>query len=449
MAFIGLHNHTDYSNFKGRDSINKTEDLINYAHSLGHKGIAITEHDTIASSLEVLKIHEKNKNKEEWKDWKTLLGNEIYLCNSDTNAENKDKDLVFPHFLLIALNAEGHKQIRELSTRAWQRSFKRFVMRVPTHYEDLFEIIGNNPGNVVGCSACLGGSLPSKLLEFRETNDPQTWQECVQWATVMSELFGRGKFFLELQPSNNEEQIYVNKKLVELSQLTGIDYIITTDSHYLKKEDRPIHKAFLESQDSDREVDSFYETTYVMSEEEIHEYMDDILGFETVELGINNTMKIYDMAEEYVLRKPLEIPYIPINIDEPSRELFIKYAPLIEHLDAFYYSEHACDRHLVREIVNAIESDEQYQTQETYDAVADNLNSIEITSQKNSVRWSAYLLQLEEVIEIIWDEGDSIIGAGRGSGVGFLLLNTLDITQINPLREEVKTYPWRSTLQAS
>ena len=49
---MGLHNHSEYSNFRLRDSINRIPDLMEYAHKLGHKGIAITEHETIASSLE-------------------------------------------------------------------------------------------------------------------------------------------------------------------------------------------------------------------------------------------------------------------------------------------------------------------------------------------------------------------------------------------------------------
>lgn len=53
------------------------------------------------------------------------------------------------------------------------------------------------------------------------------------------------------------EQIYVNHKLIQLSEETGTPYIITTDAHYLKKEDRQIHKIFLESQEGDREVDDF------------------------------------------------------------------------------------------------------------------------------------------------------------------------------------------------
>ena len=88
----------------------------------------------------------------------------------------------------------------------------------------------------------------------------------------MDSLFGHGNFFFELQPSASTEQSFINQKLIAMSQGYNIPYIITTDSHYLKKEDAPIHKAFLNSQNGDREVDSFYATTYMMSTEELESY---------------------------------------------------------------------------------------------------------------------------------------------------------------------------------
>ena len=41
-----------------------------------------------------------------------------------------------------------------------------------------------------------------------------------------------------------------------------------------------------------------------------------------------------------------------------------------------------------------------------------------------------------------WEAG-TLVGCGRGSGVGFILLYILGITQINPLAETVQTYSFR------
>ena len=65
-------------------------------------------------------------------------------------------------------------------------------------------------------------------------------------------------------------EIFVNKCLVKIASELGLKYIITTDSHYGRPEDATIHEAFLNAQDGDREVKSFYATTYMMKDEEVH-----------------------------------------------------------------------------------------------------------------------------------------------------------------------------------
>ena len=449
MSFFGVHNHSDEgSNLRLRDSINKIPEMIEYAHSLGHSGICFTEHESITSSLDALKYYDKHKDLEGWEEFKVVLGNEIYLCTEDVTAENKFNNR-YPHFILVALNANGHKGIRELSTKAWiVNSFMHVMMRVPTYYSDLEEMMVNYKGDIVGSSACLGGALPHRLLQFQdlERDNPkqyaEIWQSCKDWIAYMNEIFGEGYFFLELQPSHMQEQIYVNQKLLQLSVETNTPYIITTDAHYLKKEDRGIHKIFLESQDGDREVDDFYSTTYIMSEEEIHDYMDDYYGYDVVQKGLDNTMLIYEKAEYYKLTKDLDIPYLPLDTSEPNKVLYEKYKNKIALLKDFYESEYECDRHLVRDIVAYIDTDEYYCTEEAYEKINECLHYIKDSSEKMKVRWSKYLLQIAIDVQIAWKAG-TLVGAGRGSGVGFCLLNILGITQINPLREKTKTYPWR------
>ena len=444
MGFFGVHNHTAQgSNLRLRDSINKIPDMIEYAKSLNHSGICFTEHESIASALDVLDYRDSKKGEMGWEDFKVALGNEIYLCNRDVNAETDKKDLRFPHFILVALNAEGHKGIRELSTQSWlENAFTWVMMRVPTYYDQLEEMMSKYKGNIVASTACIGGALPYKILKHRNNLTDEIWQSCKEYIAYMNDIFGKGYFFLELQPSDMEEQIYVNEKLIQLSKETGTPYIITTDAHYLKKEDRAIHKVFLESQEGDREVDDFYSTTYIMSEAEIHEYMDKYLDYDTVQKGLDNTMRIYNMVEEYSLTKDLELPYLPLNTDEPNKQLYLKYKNKIELLEHFYTSGYDSDRHLVREIINYLETDEHYRTDLGYEKINECLYYIKLSSEKMGVQWSRYLLQIAIEVKIAWEAG-TLVGAGRGSGVGFCLLHILGITQINPLREKTRTFAWR------
>ena len=274
--YYSLHNHTEASNARLIDSITKIEDLIQYAFDIGLKGVAITDHETVKAHVRASKYIKKQREKDKrWENFKLIYGNEIYLCRNNLTKENynKEKDYFF-HFILLALDEEGHKLIRKLSTRAYEHSFMRGKMlSVPTYYKDLEEIIKPNQGHIIASSACIGSFLGRNILD-NKSND-----FLIEWISYIQSIFGKENFFLELQPSFNEEQIKVNKKLLELSNILNIPAIVTTDSHYLSKEDRPIHKAYLNSKEGEREVDSFYASAYMMNEKEIHSYMDDSLEY--------------------------------------------------------------------------------------------------------------------------------------------------------------------------
>lgn len=448
--FLNLHTHTENSNYRLLDCINKAEDIFKYSKSLGHNGVAITDHETVGASVKALHtlIELKEKDPEYWSGYKLILGNEIYLCNRKQIEE--EKIYKFPHFILLAKNVNGHKAIRELSTIACvDNAFVYVHQRVPTYYDNLVSVMKQYKGDVIASTACMGGTLPQTILsEYYKSKDNPDFSQCVVWINKMQDIFGKDNFFLELQPSVQEEQDIVNKYLIELANKTDAKYIITTDAHYLKKEDRPIHEAFLKSQEADRETGDFYATTYLMSEDEIHEYLDGSLGKEAVDIGLNNTQLIYDMCEDFTLDKPLNIPYIPDNVEEPDMKLVEKYKEKVPLLEVFAKSNYDSDRHLVREIVNAYEDrPEEFQNEDSYNETQICLNSIKLSSDKQNTPWSAYLLQTKELIKICWESG-SLVGPLRGSAGGFFLLYLLGIIQVNKNKEDTQMFHWRLTVRS-
>ena len=434
-----LHNHTQYSNARLRDCIIKEDELLSYAVELGHEVVAITDHESVMNAVKVEKAYKKVKEKNP--DFKVIFGNEIYLCRNGLNSENfvagQDK---YYHFILLAKDAIGHQQIREISTRAWMRSYMaRGMRRVPTYYQDLIEIIHANPGHVVGATACLGGALGTQLLKYKEVKSEELYGKIVAWCDQMEWIFGADNFFLELQPSESHEQTYVNRMLIDLANNFHYRYIISTDSHYLKKEDKAIHKAYLNAQDGDREVDDFYATTYMMDTAELESHMD--LTEDELTEAYDNIRCIKDMCEDYSLLKPLKIPELkwkPYVHCAPAK-IWYDRIPMFKE---FMQSAHSADQELVYAIIDGINSHPDLQNQRAYDEINMNLEMTWVSSNVNNARWSAYYLNLQKIIDTCWEAG-SVVGPGRGSGVGFILLYVLGITQINPLRETTKCFAWR------
>ena len=429
------------------DSTIKVKSLIKYSQEIGYSGIAITDHDCISAHIDAQDIigELREQDPEKWNKFKVILGNEIYLT-SKKELENKEYN--FYHFILLAKDLIGHHQIRELSTRAWcDNSFTYVNIRTPTFYEDLFDVVEKDRGHLIGSSACLGSHTSKLILQGYYSNpENPSYKSAIQVIKRLNKCFGAGNLFLELQPSEQEAQIIVNKALIQISEELNIPYIITCDAHYLKKEDRPIHEAFLKSNDSgsgERELGDFYQSTYVQTESEIHEYLDKYIGQEAVQKGIDNTMLVYDMCEDYSLYQPLEIPYVAFNKEEPNKELYEKYVKHIPKLEYFYNSSIDCNRHLCRDVINKMnERPEEFENEQTYQAITDCLDAIITSSEKQNTAWAGYLLVCKELIKTIWESG-SLCGPARGSGTGFILLYLLDITQINPLREDTRTYYWR------
>ena len=408
------------------------------AEELGYTVYAFTDHETISGWMKIEKEAKKHPN------LKILRGNEIYLVRNGLNADNYDSDKdKYYHFILIAKDLVGAKQIMEISTRAWKRSYMaRGMRRVPTYYQDLIDIVGANPGHVIGSTACLGGALGTQIL--RGTSD----EVLHRWIRQMQGIFGADDFYLELQPSKNKEQITANRKLLQYADELGIKYIITTDSHYLKKEDRAIHKAYLNAQNGDREVDDFYATTYMMNTEELESYMkytaDDLNLWQR---AYNAIQEIADKCEDFSLAKPLKIPNLqwrPIPPEkEPDGEGYMELFEKMPTLYEFSESPYESDRYLAKAVVQGICShDDLFQNEEAYAELEDNLQRTWESSEVNKARWSAYFLNLQKTIDECWNAG-TIVGPARGSGGGFLLLYCLDIIQMNTLRETTKTFPWR------
>ena len=314
--------------------------------------------------------------------------------------------------------------------------------RRPTYYQDLKDIVKPNQGHLIASSACLGSQLDKFLLQYMDTDDEEFYETAKRWCLYIEDIFGKGNFYLEMQPSNGKEQIFVNKQLLRISKELGLKYIITTDSHYGRQEDAPIHEAFLNSQDGDREVKSFYATTYMMKDEEVRGFLP-YLSNDEIEAAYSAIREIKDKCEDFSILKPLKIPSLPWRtFSNPTMQEILELGTHLPALSNFIMSAHYADNQLVLALYDGIKKHEDLQNEEAYKALNECLEMTWQSSQVNNAQWSAYFLNLQHIIDECWNAG-TLVMCARGSGCGFLLLYALDIIQINCLREKTKMYPWR------
>ena len=436
------------SNIRMLDCIIKEDKLIDYALELGLTGVAITDHESVSGYIKALKYMKSLKSKakkiletepnDKWanqvKNFKLVLGNEIYLCRDNLSAKNfiKGEDK-FWHFILLAKDKIGNKQLRELSSRAWNRSFYQFMERVPTYYSDIEEIIGNNSGHVIAQTACLGSFFDYLILN-------QQYEKALNFCHWCEQIFGKENFFIEIQPGLSKEQVTFNTLAAQFAKKNHFNITVTTDSHYLRQEDREIHKSFLNSSDGDRETDDFYAYTYMMSTEEIREklnYFDDDFITQIFE----NSNKVCSMIEEYDLAYKQIVPRIPLDWHlihcEPQKIIGER-----EYLNKYLNSEYEEDKFFLYSIIQkGLELDCLDKIH--LDRLEEELQEMWIVSEKIQERLSAYFITVRKVIDIAWTDGDSLVGPWRGSVGSMLSAYLMDIIQRDPLKSPTALPYWR------
>ena len=94
IPFASLHTHSEYSNLRFLDSVIKVNEMIDSAYDLGYSAIAVTDHEALSGHVKATNYLQANKDK--FKDFKVILGNESYLVSEEemkSAEENKEKFL--------------------------------------------------------------------------------------------------------------------------------------------------------------------------------------------------------------------------------------------------------------------------------------------------------------------------------------------------------------------
>lgn len=428
------HSHSEFSNLRLIDSINRAEDMILTAHKLGMKGIALTDHETVSGHVKWLNTEKELKKAGKIpEDFKCACGNEIYLVDDRNNIQR------YWHFILVAKNTEGHRALRELSSIAWYNGFSsKGLMRVPTQKDELAEIVKKYPNTLIATSACLGGELPhlvAKLVDAEKKNLSEEEilnikLEIVAFLRYCVDLFG-DDFYIEIAAADSKDQKVFNQRIKSIAESQGIKIVIGSDAHYLTANERELHKAYLNSKEGEREVDNFYYFAHMMDNEEAYGYISDIYSEEDFKEFCENSMEIYNKIEGYdIFRNPIipEVKVIPKECPV-SLEWVEKYTyPVLYNL---IISNNIQEKYWVSECLNALVNKNLWNGK-YLERLEIEAKVIKTIGEKLGDCLFKYFNTFQHFIDLFWECG-SIVGPGRGSAVCFLSNYLLGITQLDPV----------------
>ncbi|WP_433972878.1 DNA polymerase III subunit alpha [Tunturiibacter lichenicola] len=389
--FTHLHLHTDYSLLDGACDVDK---LAGHLSKIGQTAAAMTDHGNIYGAVHFFDAMQK-------KGVKPILGCELYLSETENH---RDLSGGYKHFLVLAENEAGYRNLVRLTSEASLHGFYR-KPRVSK------EFLSKHTEGLIGFSGCLAGEVNQNLMAGK-------FDEAKRVAGGFEEMFGKGNFFLEIQDHGLEPDKGVCDALFKLERELNIPLIATNDSHYVEADDSRAHEILL-----------CVQTAGSMNDPKRFK-------FDTQEFYIKNAeemLRTFSQNPEVCTRTMQFIDRCNLKmtkVDNPFPDFEV---PAGETLESYF--EQVCRKGLEMRLETAVahlrERGLLKKTIPEYHARLD--RELNIIKQ---MKFPGYFM-------ITWDfiryarEQHIPVGPGRGSAAGSLVAYVMQITDIDPLQNEL------------
>ncbi len=381
--FVHLHVHSEYSLL---DGVSRIPELIRRVKDLGMRAVALTDHGNLFGAVEFYKEATAH-------GIKPILGMEAYLVGGRMDEKPRDgKAGRYYHLTLLAADDEGLRNLMYLSSQAYLRGF---------YYKPRMDLdlLREHARGLIALSGCLKGPLAQKLLEDNR-------DEAERWAHELVEIFGRENFYIELMDLGAEDQERVNPGLLDIARKLQLKIVATNDVHYLHPEDREVQDALLAIQtgtrlNEERGLNLVHLDLYLRSPEEMAQ------RFQQYPEALKNTLEI---AEKVNLQLTLD-----------KTRVKFPHFPLPEGFaDAHTYLEHLARQGLERRVGKPVP--EEYRKRLDHELLV-----------IRDMGFSSYFLIIWDIVRQAREMGIPV-GPGRGSAVGSLVLYSIGVTQLDPLK---------------
>ncbi len=375
--FAHLHLHTEYSLL---DGMGRTAEYVARAKESGIHHLAVTDHGVMYAAMEWHKALSKA-------GLHPIIGIEAYLAEGSARARERKSY----HLLLLAENETGYRNLLRLSSRAMLEGYY-YRPRI-----DL-DMLAEHHEGIVATSACLGGPVANNFLHGR----PELARD---YAGKLAEIFGRDRFFIEVQDHGIREQIETNRELIPLARSLDLPLVATNDVHYCNQADAAAQELLVCVQTNTTLADpkrlkSESDQLYLKSPQE----MERVFGH--LPEALSNTIRIAEMCNLDLGFKGYHLPDFPV----PSG---------FTHEG---YLEHLCREGVRRKY--------GHDDGAVGERLAYELGVI------NSMGFTNYFLVVWDFVRFAKENG-ILVGPGRGSAAGSIVTYALDITALDPLKYDL------------
>jgi DNA polymerase-3 subunit alpha len=430
--FCHLHCHSEYSLL---DGLGRTAALAKEAARLGQPALALTDHGVMHGAIEFFRNCQKQ-------GVKPIIGIEAYMTPFGRSMGSTDphKDKVRHHLLLLSQNMTGYKNLLKIASDAQLNGFY-YKPRIDADY------LAAHAEGLICTTGCMAAEIPWLLNpEDGRVPQPELAMERLQWYL---DVFGRDRFFIELQEHSIPALTTINKTLFEWGNKHNLQFLVTNDVHYVTAQDAEAHDTLLCVQTNSlitqqkrmRLSDSGY---YLKSEAEMRALFRPLADLP--DTAFTNSLKIAEMCEvdledkSFHLPDPFETTILQSkNAENQSVAAFDSLSQFFENSAAPWLAEIPEEFLTAKDYPGAL----RYLTdQGLVERYGEQANSPEVQARKehelniiNSMGFAPYYL-------IVWDlcayaRQENIWWNVRGSGAGSIVAYVTGITLIDPLRHNL------------
>ena len=390
--FVHLHLHTQWSLLDG--AIRPAE-LISLAKELKMPAVAVTDHGNLFGAIE---FYQKAMSA----GIKPIIGCEAYVAPGSRTDRTPPSRGGSPeasfHIVLLVKNAKGYQNLCRLLSSAYIEGF---------YYRPRIDkgLLKEHNEGLIALSACLHGEV-SYWASMGQMD------AALKAASEYKEIFAGRRFYLEMQHNGIEEQVKVNRALIEIGKKLDIPLVATNDCHYLRKTDARIHDILLCIQTGatvgeESRMRFSTEEFYVKTPEEM------AAAFKDTPEAIANTIEIAERCNFELKLGEHHLPDFPVPEGETLDSLIEKKARagLEKRLKA----------------VTSVAETPESSILHYHERLQKELKVIK------GMGYSGYFLIVNDFIEYARSKGIPV-GPGRGSAAGSLVAYSLGITNLDPIR---------------
>ncbi len=378
---VHLHAHSEYSLLDGACKIDA---MAARAAELGQPALGLTDHGVMNGAVDLYKACKKH-------GIKPVVGLEAYLVD-DRKAIKEQTRYERNHLTLLAENDTGFANLVKLTSAGFLEGFSRGKANVD------MELLAAHAEGVIVLTGCLQSRFCRRLLEERQDDARAHLDDLIQ-------SFGADQVYFEVQKNGIDDQDRANEGIVRYARELGRPLVATADVHYLRREDFDNHAALLcvQTKSTLEAPKMSFDTNefYIKSSDEMHE------SFAEWPEAVPTSLEIAERCELDIELGSLLLPRYPTETDEEPEQMLRRIAD--QGLRARYGDPPPA---------------------EAVERLRYELGVIE------EMGFSSYFL-------IVWDfiryakENGVAVGPGRGSAAGSIVSYILNITDLDPLANDL------------